>query len=545
MQQADKDVPLATRLARQLAASGASSLSDPAFADFLDANDALAPLRRLFNLPKRRTVWPEEYRDLQDGKGQGDKPEDKGECVYLAGNSLGLMPKRTPDMLAEELSVWSSSGVLGHTDHSYGRPWVKIDEHVTPILAEIVGANESEVACMGSLTGNLHTLLTSFYRPTEKRFKILYEGKAFPSDAYAFASHAALHDFPPTALLPVFPREGEYTIRTEDILRLIEDEGDSIAVICFGAVQYYSGEWFDMEAITKAGRAKGCIVGFDCAHAVGNVPLRLHDWGVDFACWCSYKYLNSGPGGIAGLFVHERWEDRKRLQGWWGHDKATRFAMPANFSPLPGAAGWQFSNPSVLDVVALLSSLQVFQEAQRVLPRKQSGGQVTDVKGPILGALREKSVDLTGYLELLLSASRYYVPAPAFAAAASSSSADSASSSATSSSSTRATFTIITPSDPARRGAQLSLLFEPVNAMDWIFERLRERGILGDERRPGVIRFAPVPLYNSWADAREAAQGLEEVMGEYERASGKEEMGEADVEVRSREGVVEDEGLKL
>ncbi|GAA5878226.1 hypothetical protein JCM8547_003161 [Rhodosporidiobolus lusitaniae] len=537
MQPADKNVPLATRLARQVSASGATSLADPVLSSFLDSQDPLAPLRKLFSFPKRRTVWPDEYRAYKEQAGEADRDKDAAECVYLAGNSLGLMPRRTSEMLSEELGVWSSSGVLGHTDHAYGRPWIRIDEHVTPILAEIVGAKPSEVACMGSLTGNLHTLLTSFYRPTEKRHKIMYEGKAFPSDAYAFASHAALHDFPPSSLLPVYPREGEFVIRTEDILRLIEEEGDSIAVICFGAVQYYSGEWFDMEAITKAGQAKGCIVGFDCAHAVGNVPLKLHDWGVDFACWCSYKYLNSGPGGIAGLFVHERWEDRKRLQGWWGHDKATRFAMPTAFSPLPGAAGWQFSNPSVLDVVSLLSSLQVFQEAARILPRALSGGQISPV-GPILGSLREKSVDLTGYLELLLTSSPFFLPASTFPSTAAT---------LESTNSLRPSFTIITPTDTSRRGAQLSLLFSPVSAMDWIFERLRERGILGDERRPGVIRFAPVPLYNSWEDAREAAQALEEVMSEYEKwrqeGGGEVEAQEKDVERRDRQGVQEDEGL--
>ncbi|GAA5972065.1 hypothetical protein JCM11641_002481 [Rhodosporidiobolus odoratus] len=541
MQSSKHAAPLPTRLSRLLAASNATSLASPDFAAYLDSQDPLAPLRTAFSFPKRRTLWPDEYRASKESIGEADSAKDATECVYLAGNSLGLMPIQTSQMLSEELAIWSSSGVLGHTDHAYGRPWIKIDEHVTPILAELVGAKQSEVACMGSLTGNLHTLLTSFYRPTEQRHKILYEGKAFPSDAYAFASHAALHDFPPSSLLPVYPREGAYTFRTEDILRVIEEEGDSIAVICFGAVQYYSGEWFDMEAITKAGRAKGCIVGFDCAHAVGNVPLKLHDWGVDFACWCSYKYLNAGPGGIAGLFVHERWEDRKRLQGWWGHDKATRFAMPSAFSPLPGAAGWQFSNPSVLDVVSLLSSLQVYQAAAQIHPRAQSGGQVTLPSGPVLGSLREKSVDLTGYLEILLASSPYYRPAPVFSAA----------SAAADSPPTRPTFTIITPLDPFRRGCQLSLLFSPEPSMDWIFTRLRERGILGDERRPGVIRFAPVPLYNSWRDVCEAAQGLEEVMREYERRreEGEELDGhgeeQQDAGLRRQQGVVEDEGLVL
>ncbi|GAA5944469.1 hypothetical protein JCM3775_005868 [Rhodotorula graminis] len=540
MQPSDKAAPLKTRLARQLAASGAVSLADPKLALYLDANDPLQEFRQRFSFPKRRTVWPDEYRAEKERLGEDDRDEDATECVYLAGNSLGLMPCDTPALLQEELSVWSASGVLGHMDHGYGRPWVKIDEHVTPILAEIVGAKPSEVACMGSLTGNLHTLFTSFYRPTPQRHKILYEGKAFPSDAYAFASHIALHDYPSSSLLPVFPRDGEHTIRTEDVLRIIEDEGDSIAVICFGAVQYYTGEWFDMEAITKAGHAKGCIVSFDCAHAVGNVPLKLHEWGVDFACWCSYKYLNSGPGGIAGLFVHERWEDRRRLHGWWGHDKATRFAMPANYSPLPGAAGWQFSNPSVLDVVSLLSSLRLFQEAGQVPTRALAGGQAHGQPSPILGSLREKSVDLTGYLELLLTSSPFYRPASSFPPSSSSSS----------SSSPSAAFTIITPLDPARRGAQLSLLFHPVESMDWIFERLRERGVLGDERRPGVIRFAPVPMYNSWRDVHEAAQALEEAMRalvEWVGQGGRldeVEQQDPDAAARERTAAAEDEGLK-
>ncbi|CEQ41228.1 SPOSA6832_02928 [Sporobolomyces salmonicolor] len=541
MQKQDKDQPLAVRLARSLASSGATSLNDPKFASYLDSCDQLAQFRDNFSFPKRRTVWPQEYRALKEKTGEADDED--------AVAPLGLMPKRTPELLSEELNVWAASGVLGHTDHAYSRPWIKIDETVTPILAEMVGASlsilallrsakPSEVACMGSLTGNLHTLFTSFYRPTPQRHKIMYEGKAFPSDAYAFASHVALHEYPPSSLLPVFAREGEFSIRTEDILRLIEEEGDSVAVICFGAVQYYNGEWFDMEKITKAGHAKGCIVAFDCAHAAGNVPLKLHDWGVDFACWCSYKYLNSGPGGIAGLFVHERWEERKRLTGWWGHDKETRFSMPATFSPLPGAAGWQFSNPSVLDVVSLLASLQIFDQAANYLPRVASGGQI-ESRGHILGALREKSVDLTGYFELLLTSSPYFVSPDQYPPAASSPASKHAS-----------TFTIITPAEPSRRGCQLSLLFSPGDSMDWIFDSLREKGVLGDERRPGVIRFGPTPLYNSWTDVNEAARALDESLKEYGvwkrglEGQGVErlQLDEEEAGVRSRTG--EDVGFK-
>ncbi|GAA5895727.1 kynureninase [Sporobolomyces salmoneus] len=480
------------RIEDLLAASGATSASSPAFAEFLDKQDQLAQYRQQFSLPNRKAVRTDDYT------GQSEETGDElggRDAVYLAGNSLGLMPKTTPELIQQELSVWAATGVIGHVNHPHGRPWIRIDETVTPILAELVGAKPSEVACMGSLTGNLHTLFTSFYRPTPTRHKIMFEGKAFPSDCYAFASHVKLNDYSPSSLLPVYPRPNEYSIRTEDILKLIEEEGDSIAVICFGAVQYYNGEWFDMEAITKAGHAKGCIVGFDCAHAAGNVPLQLHDLGVDFACWCSYKYLNSGPGGIAGLYVHERWEDRKRLAGWWGHSKETRFDMPTEYSPLPGAAGWQFSNPSVIDVVSLLASLQIFEQTKDVA--HPEGGSKTH----LLSKLRQKSTNLTGYLEFLLQSSQFYIPPSEFPS---------------SSASDRLAFTIITPSEPSRRGCQLSLLFAPESSMQPIFDRLRNRGILGDERKPGVIRFGPTPLYNTFEDVRETAQSLEEVMRELE-----------------------------
>ncbi|GAA5829962.1 hypothetical protein JCM3766R1_006717 [Sporobolomyces carnicolor] len=480
--------PFSTRIDEFLLASGASSPSSRSFSAHLDQHDKLAPFRQQFSIPTRDKVW----LDTPTATTVERASEASRPAVYLAGNSLGLMPKSTPGLIQQELSVWATTGVIGHVEHAHGRPWVKIDELVTPTLAGLVGAKPSEVACMGSLTGNLHTLLTSFYRPTQTRHKIMFEAKAFPSDSYAFASHVKLNEFPPSSLLPVSPRPNEHSIRTEDILKIIEEEGDSIAVICFGAVQYYNGEWFDMQAITKAGQAKGCIVGFDCAHAAGNVPLQLHDWGVDFACWCSYKYLNSGPGGIAGLFVHERWEDRKRLAGWWGHSKETRFDMPSEYSPLPGAAGWQFSNPSVIDVVSLLASLQVFEQSK----------SVDDTDGSerhLLANLRKKSIDLTGYLEHLLQSNPFYLPPSQFPP---------------SQATDRLSFTIITPSEPSRRGCQLSLLFSPESSMQPIFDRLRNRGILGDERKPGVIRFGPTPLYNTFEDVRETAQSVEAVMKE-------------------------------
>ncbi|SGY14748.1 BQ5605_C013g07081 [Microbotryum silenes-dioicae] len=480
---ADDDVQ--HRLAAALAASGESSLTSPKFAAYLDQQETVSRSDQ-FSFPSVATVRPPGVAKAT----VSSSARDSEPSVYLAGNSLGLMPNSTPKLIQEELEAWKSQGVLGHVEHPYERPWVKIDEIVTPILAEIVGAKPAEVACMGSLTSNIHILFTTFYRPTSDRHKILYEGKAFPSDQYAFASQVEMRGLAPSSLLPMDPRPREYTLRTEDILHMIEEQGDSIAIICFGAVQYYSGQWFDMETITRAGHAKGCLVAFDCAHAVGNVPIRLHDWGVDFAAWCSYKYLNSGPGGIAGLYVHERWADKKRLAGWWGHDTSTRFAMPNVFAPSPGAAGWQLSNPSVLDVISLYSSLQVFQSV---------GSSASAGSASFMAALRHRSLLLTGYLEALLKQSPYYVGMERVH----------------STERQQVKFTLITPSDPEQRGAQLSLLFGPPEAMDVIFDGLRSAGVLGDERRPGVIRLAPVPLYNSFRDVHQAATSLDGVIAHH------------------------------
>ncbi|KAL8284218.1 hypothetical protein RQP46_004967 [Phenoliferia psychrophenolica] len=501
----DQRVSQGIRLARHLAGSGAASLGDAKFAEYMDVHDRLGHLRHEFHIPSRSTIWPEAYKLKLDQSTRPRERADDEEGVYLAGNSLGCMPRSTPDMIAEELSVWRKRGVLAHVEHPLDRAWVSIDDIVTPFLAEIVGANPSEVACMGSLTANLHALFTSFYKPTPRRHKIMYEGKAFPSDIYAFASQVSLHDYPPSSLLPVDPLPGEFTIRTSEILKIIEEQGDSIAIICFGAVQYYSGQYFDLKAITDAGHAKGCLVAFDCAHAVGNVELKLHEWGVDFAAWCSYKYLNAGPGAIAGIYVHERHEKHDRLQGWWGHDLKTRFAMPSTFSPTPGASGWQFSNPSVLDVIALRSALDSFRHAKRIPPTAMIGGHIASA-APILGALREKSIDLTSYLELLLKADSHYVPPEEILHQPSAAEKPG-----------RVCFTIITPADHERRGAQLSLLFHPEEAMLPIFERLREGGVLGDERKPGVIRLAPVPLYNTWADVLAATTEFAKALEEYPR----------------------------
>ncbi|ORY05740.1 kynureninase-like protein [Basidiobolus meristosporus CBS 931.73] len=420
----------------------------PEFARYLDKQDKLAYLREEFFIPSVQDVLPE-----NEDKPRGPYKAEE-DCIYLCGNSLGLLPKKAKQYVEEELDVWAHSGVHAHHHHKHGRPWVTIDEEVCKLSASIVGGKPIEVASMATLTSNLHFLLTAFYKPTEKRHKILMEYKAFPSDHYAVESQIKYHGFDPVkSLVTVAPREGEYTIRTEDILKAIEAEGDSVAVVLFSGIQYYTGQFFEIEKITEAAHKKGCIAGFDLAHAVGNVPLQLHDWDVDFACWCTYKYLNSGPGGIGGLFVHERFAhdfDRPRFSGWWGHNKTTRFQMNSVSDPLPGAAGFQMSNPSVLTTVSLLGGLELFEKAS-------------------MKELRQKSLLLTGYLEFLLD--------QLF---------------------DKSTFSIMTPRDPSQRGCQLSFLFgEDVKEL---YHQLSSSGVVCDIREPNSIRIAPVPLYNSFSD---------------------------------------------
>ncbi|KAF7969031.1 hypothetical protein HWV62_28652 [Athelia sp. TMB] len=421
-------------------------------------------------------------------------------CVYLVGNSLGALSTRSAALVKEELGAWGLVGVEGHFDHGHphARPWTKIQDQCTPLLAALVGAREPEVACMGTLTANLHLMLTTFYKPSAARYKILCEAKAFPSDQYAFASQAALHGLDPAdAVLELAPRAGEYFLREDDILRTIAAHGASIALVLLSGVQYYTGQLFPMAAITAAARGAGCVCGWDLAHAVGNVPLRLHEWGADFAVWCTYKYLNSGPGGIGGLFVHERWNGLQTpLAGWWGNPLETRFAMRPTFEAIAGAQGFQQSNPSVLAVAALLGSLQVFQAAG------------------LMPAVRARSEALTGALwRLLTGLDGWYVPL-----------ADAAARTA------RPGFTIITTpagaateeERAAQRGAQLSLLFLPAGGevMHQVSRKLGGFGVLGDTREPDVIRLAPAPLYNSLRDCERAAgylkRALEEVTAEWE-----------------------------
>ncbi|RDB21270.1 Kynureninase [Hypsizygus marmoreus] len=414
------------------------------------------------------------------------RPDGDSKIIYLCGNSLGLPSKRSTALVQEELNVWGTRAVIGHFSHPHGRPWAEYCDELTPLIAEIVGAKEKEVACMGTLTSNLHLMMDSFYKPTPERYKILCEAKAFPSDQYAFASQVVAHGLDPaTAILEVSPREGEYTLREEDILDIIKKEGPSIALVLFSGVQYYTGQWFPMQEITSKAKEQGCICGWDLAHGVGNVPLSLHDWDVDFAVWCTYKYLNSSPGGIAGLYMHEKWNDieRPKFAGWWGHELSTRFDMPPKFSPIIGAQGFQQSNPCILALAALLGSLQIFKEVG------------------MMGPIRERSLLLTGALEKHLLESEYFVPLR-----------DVASRYSSNASAAKPGFTIITPTEPSKRGAQLSLLFLPIGSgvMQKVFAALSDYGVVGDEREPDVIRLAPIPLYNTIKDCERGAFYLEE-----------------------------------
>jgi kynureninase len=400
------------------------------FAAAMDARDPLAHFRERFCLPKT--------------KGGDD-------CIYLCGHSLGLQPKSARAYLDHELQDWARLGVEGHF---HGKdPWMPYHRLLTKQTSALVGGQPAEVVVMNSLTVNLHLMMTSFYRPTSERNKILIERGAFPSDQYAVHSQIRFHGYDPAScLLELTPRDGENCMRDEDIESLIEREGDSIALILLGGVNYATGQAFDMAAITKTGQRKGCVVGFDLAHAAGNILLRLHDWGVDFAVWCSYKYLNGGPGCVAGCFVHERhacaW-DLPRFAGWWGHDETTRFLMGPDFRPMVGAEGWQLSNPPILALAALRASMEIFSEAG-------------------MEALRTKSVSLTGYMEFQLN----QLASPRVS--------------------------IITPQEPERRGAQLSIRV-PGQGRE-LCNRLAAEGVIGDWREPDTFRVAAIPLYNSYQD---------------------------------------------
>jgi len=400
------------------------------FAREMDASDPLAHFRERFFIPR-----------TDNGK----------ECTYLGGHSLGLQPKSAKSYIEEELKDWARLGVEGHFHAK--NPWMPYHRLLTEQTATLVGAAAEEVVIMNSLTVNLHLMMVSFYRPTVQRCKILIERGAFPSDQYAVHSQILFHGYDPaSSLIELTSRDGEFYFRDEDVQEVIEREGDSIALIMLGGVNYATGQLFDMESITTAGHRKGCVVGFDLAHAAGNVPLRLHDWGPDFAVWCSYKYLNGGPGCVAGCFVHARHahdRDIPRFTGWWGHDEKVRFKMDPDFHAMEGAEGWQLSNPPIMALAPLRASMEIFQEAT-------------------IDRLRAKSIKLTAYLEFLLKETRGH------------------------------RFSIITPSEEARRGCQLS--FRIPDRGRNVCDKLAAEGVIGDWREPDIYRVAAVPLYNSYQD---------------------------------------------
>ncbi len=391
------------------------------------------------------------------------------EVLYFCGNSLGLQPKKVSDDLRQELRDWQHHGVEGHFEAQ--RPWVAYHELFPQKLAPIVGAQPEEVVVMNTLSVNLHLMLVSFYRPSSERYKIVIEKAAFPSDKYAVASQLRFHGYDTEqGLIELAPRVGEETLRLEDIEQTLRQEGDAIALVMLGGVNYYTGQVFDMEAITKIGHDIGAFVGFDLAHAVGNVQLQLHAWNVDFAVWCHYKYLNAGPGAIAGAFVNHRHlnqSDIPRFEGWWGHDKASRFKMDDKFQPMPTAEAWQLSNAPVFSMTPLLASLELFEQAGQEM-------------------LQLKSVFLTAYLEFLLQQ------------------IDSD------------RITIITPSSIRQRGCQLSIQVK--NGNKALFDRLTAKGVVADWREPDVIRVAPVPLYNSFVDVFDFADLLNQLLQEEKTA---------------------------
>lgn len=382
------------------------------------------------------------------------------EVVYFTGNSLGLQPKATQDYVLNELEDWATFGVEGHF-HARN-PWLSYHEKFAEPVAKIVGALPDEVVIMNQLTVNLHLMMVSFYKPTKERYKILCEARAFSSDQYAIESQVKYHGYTPSeAIIEVAPREGEHCIRHEDIITTIEKYKDSIALILIGGVNYYTGQVFDMKNITAAGHKAGAVVGFDLAHGAGNLKLQLHDWDVDFACWCTYKYLNSGPGSVGGVFIHQRnlnIENTDRFAGWWGHNKESRFKMQKGFDPMPTAEAWQLSNAPVLSMSAHRASVDIFNEVG-------------------MDALVAKAEKLTGYLEYIVDdINRDQRTSPG----------------------QDGFLEIITPRDKKQRGCQISIVAHGRGKA--LFNKLTEAGVISDWREPNVIRCAPVPLYNSFED---------------------------------------------
>jgi kynureninase len=400
------------------------------FAKQLDAQDELKHFRDLFYIP------------MMHGK----------EAIYFTGNSLGLQPKSTQDYVLNELEDWATLGVEGHF-HARN-PWMPYHEIFPQQLSKIVGCLPNEVVVMNQLTVNLHLLMVSFYRPTKTKYKIICEAKAFPSDQYALESQVKFHGFDyDDAVIEIAPRADEHCIRTEDILAAIEEHKDSLALVMFGGVNYYTGQVFDMKTITAAAHKVGVLCGFDLAHAAGNIELHLHDWDVDFACWCSYKYLNSGPGGVAGVYIHEKHSantDLQRFAGWWGYEKETRFKMNKGFKAIPTAEGWQLSNAPILSMAAHKAALDIVEEAG-------------------MARLSAKGKMLSNYLLFVIDTVN-----------------------------TNQNVEVITPRNEAEKGCQVSMLMKQNGKQ--IFDELTKQGVIADWREPNVIRIAPVPLYNSFED---------------------------------------------
>lgn len=416
-----------------------------AFAQKMDREDPLAHFRDRFHIPKLHGKL----------------------CIYLTGNSLGAMPKSARTYIETELNDWAEMGVEGHFEAV--RPWKPYHHFLKEKAARVVGALPSEVVVMNNLTSNLHFMMVSFFRPEGKRTKIVCEGGAFPSDQYALESQLKFHGLDPDKnLIELFPRNGEHTLRTEDILATLEQHRDEIALVMMGGVNYYTGQFFDLPSITAKAHEIGAVAGFDLAHAAGNLPLNLHDWNVDFAVWCSYKYLNSGPGGTSGCFVHQRHEnnpDLPRFAGWWGHKEDERFLMKKGFIPMVGADGWQLSNAQILPMAAHLASLEIFDEAG-------------------MHTLREKSLKLSGFAHHLLNRVAQEFP--------------------------DAGIEVITPADENQRGCQVSLLAGPRGKE--LFNALHAKGVLTDWREPNVIRFAPVPLYNRFEEVYEVYEVMHDIL---------------------------------
>ena len=416
--------------------------SDLEYAKQLDQEDTLSDYRNKFYIPK---------------------DQNGNDLIYLCGNSLGLQPKSTKTYIDQELDDWADLGVEGHL--LARNPWLPYHEFLTKSTADLVGAKPVEVVTMNTLTTNLHLMMVSFYQPNNKRYKILIESDAFPSDKYAVESQLRHHGYDDNEGLILWkPRQGEELLRNEDLEHILDRQGNDIALIMIGGVNYYTGQYFDLKRIADLGHKHGCMVGFDCAHGAGNVQLNLHDSGADFAIWCTYKYMNSGPGSLSGCFIHERHAHNKtlnRFTGWWSHNKNTRFNMRHEFDVLPGAEGWQLSNPPILSMAAIRASLDIFNEVG-------------------IDKLTEKSKNLTEYFEFLLKELG------------------------------EETIRIITPTNPNERGCQLSIQVK--NANKALHDKLTKSGVISDWREPDVIRCAPVPLYNSFEDVYHMVDRLKKIL---------------------------------